>query len=204
MRKVSFAAVAAMTFISAPAVAQEAVGGPHLGVIGGIDSVGLSVDTLGSGSDEGIMYGVVAGFDAPIAGSFLLGIEAELAQSEAGEGVNDVLAVGDRVELNAGRDMFVGARLSGTLSGNARVFVKAGYTNAKVTGSYDDGVTVESESDTLDGYRIGGGFEFPLTDMLSVRTEYRYSDYGQFTYQGVATGISADRHQGVVGIIASF
>jgi outer membrane immunogenic protein len=204
MRKAILATVGATILISAPAMSQEAVGGPYVGVIVGLDSVGLDVDTVGSGSDEGVMYGVVAGFDAPIARSFLLGLEGEANQSETGEGVNDVLVAGDRAELNAGRDLYLGARLVGTLSGYGKVFVKAGYTNAKVSLSYDDGTTVTGESATLDGYRIGGGFEFGLTETVSVRTEYRYSDYGQFSYQGLATGVSADRHQGVVGLIASF
>lgn len=204
MRKAILATVAATIFVSAPALSQEADGGPYVGLIVGFDSVGLDVETVGSGSDEGVMYGAVAGFDAPIASSFLLGLEAEANQSETGQGVNDVLVVGDRAELNAGRDLYLGARLVGMLSGYGKVFVKAGYTNAKVSLSYDDGTTVTGESATLDGYRIGGGFEFGLTEMVSVRTEYRYSDYGQFSYQGFATGVSADRHQGVVGLIASF
>lgn len=53
---------------------------------------------------------------------------------------------------------------------------------------YTDGTDSFSDSDTLDGFRIGAGVEYSF-GRFSLRGEYRYSGYGEYAYDGVATGI---------------
>ncbi|WP_257555360.1 outer membrane protein [Sphingobium sp. CFD-2] len=54
-----------------------------------------------------------------------------------------------------------------------------------------------SSSDNLDGWMIGGGAERLITDHISARLEYRYSDLGE--------GPSKfDRHQILVGAAYRF
>lgn len=54
-----------------------------------------------------------------------------------------------------------------------------------------------STSDNLDGPQIGGGLEYAITDRISARATYRYSDFG--TNDG-----QYDRHQTLVGVSYNF
>ncbi|MFN6936409.1 MAG: outer membrane protein, partial [Tsuneonella sp.] len=110
----------------------------------------------------------------------------------------------DEVRLSAGRDLYVGGRLGFQAGASTLFYVKGGYTDARLKGSYDDGVTVVSESDSLGGFRVGGGLEQKFGSNFAVRAEYRYSDYGEYSYDGFNTGISVSRHQGMLGLIGKF
>ena len=68
------------------------------------------------------------------------------------------------------------------------IYGKAGYTNARATVSYTFGATTGTVSDNLDGYRLGAGVQYTQGHMFG-RLEYRYSDYGDFRFEGVSTGI---------------
>ena len=61
-----------------------------------------------------------------------------------------------------------------------------------------------SESDEIGGIRAGVGAEIGLGDTFALRVEYRYSDYGEYTYEGIGTGLNISRHQGVAGLVAKF
>ena len=186
---VSALAVAASAAV--PAMAQDAnvpFDGPYVAAMAGWDKV--RIDTpIGGGSDDGILFGGVVGFDKNIKG-VVLGVEGEYADSNVKESADNVFVVGDRASLKTGRDLYAGVRLGGELVPGFLVYAKGGYTNAKVTASYDDGAVIVSGSDKLDGYRLGAGVETNVSGFLA-RVEYRYSDYGH--YEG--TGIQPDRHQ---------
>jgi outer membrane immunogenic protein len=79
-------------------------------------------------------------------------------------------------------------------------YVKGGYTNARVSAKARLSGVNYSASENLDGWRLGGGAEAALR-RFRVRLEYRYSDYGQFIYQGVQTGLKVRRHQVVLGAL---
>jgi outer membrane immunogenic protein len=203
MKNLFAAAVAAVALCASPAFAQDqnSLSGVYLGVVGGFDSVKLSVDDA-SDSKNGFMYGLVAGYDFDL-GNVVVGIETELADSGVSASETGLLVAGDRFTLSADRDIYVGARVGAKVSPNAMIYAKAGYTNAKVTLDYTDGTDSFSDSDTLDGFRIGAGVEYSF-GRFSLRGEYRYSGYGEYAYDGVATGISADRHQVVAALIGKF
>jgi outer membrane immunogenic protein len=82
--------------------------------------------------------------------------------------------------------------------------VKGGYTNAKAKLTYDDGTGPLSGHDDLDGWRAGAGVEFAVAPHIAMRCESRYSDFGDYHFAGVNTGLSVQRHQGVVAVIGKF
>lgn len=180
--------------VSAPAYAQDdtSLGGAKIGVVAGYDSVELSFDGE-SASKGGLAYGLTAGYDFDL-GNAVVGVEAELGDSTAKESVGDVLVVGDEASISASRDLYVGARVGFGVGSNVLLYAKGGYTNVRVKARYSDGTDSFSDSDTLDGYRLGAGVEFIGLSNFA-RLEYRYSDYGKYSYDGVNTGISASRHQ---------
>ena len=183
--------------MSAPAYAQDdaSLGGAKVGVVAGYDSVKLSLDG-DSASKGGFAYGLTAGYDFDL-GNAVVGIEAELADSTAKETVTDILEAGDEASIAASRDLYVGARVGFAASSNLVVYAKGGYTNVRVKARYADSSGSFSDSDTLDGFRVGAGVEL-VGQTNFARLEYRYSDYGKYSYDNVDTGISASRHQVVV------
>jgi outer membrane immunogenic protein len=199
VKKVLFAAVA-LAAISAPAYAQDAsnFGGAKIGAVIGYDRVRLEVEDEGSGSKDGFLYGVTAGYDLDL-GTAVIGVEGEFADASTKETVGDLAVDGFEASLRAERDLYIGARLGFPVSPIIMLYAKGGYTNAKFKLSATDGVDSFSASDELDGYRIGGGVEYTNGQAFG-RLEYRYSDYGRYKVDGVDTGIDASRHQiAVVG-----
>lgn len=187
-------AALATTLFAVPAHAQDSSGlaGFKLGAVAGYDSVKLELDGE-SGSKGGFAYGLTASYDVDLGGA-ILGIETEISDSTAEESISDVLVAGDQASLVTGRDLYVGARIGFAASDNVLLFAKGGYTNARVKLKYNDGTISFTEGDNLDGYRLGGGAEY-VSGPIFGRLEYRYSDYGEYSYAGVATGLKASRHQ---------
>lgn len=179
-------AVAAAAFAT-PCAAQDvdtAFSGFRLEALGGYDHVSGN----GEGQD-GFVYGGAVGYDAAL-GRARLGAEAEITGSTLGD--DDLIKVG--------RDLYLGVRAGYVLSPAAMLYLKAGYTNARVTGSYTAGETTVRESVNLDGFRLGAGMEVALSPRFYVKGEYRYSHYGDQD----DLSIDADRHQLLAGIGARF
>jgi outer membrane immunogenic protein len=183
MRKTILAALAGTAALAAtPAFAQDGAAqnfnGPHIEAIAGYDSV-----NGGGDSTDGILYGIAGGYDFRI-NNMVLGIEAEAAESTAGDCAGGVC-------VDASRDLYIGGRIGAVVSPNVLVYGKVGYTNARVqvtSGNVTDGTN-------LDGIRAGAGVEWQFRNSpISIRAEYRYSNY--------EAGL--DRHQGVVGLAYRF
>jgi len=202
MKKIAFAAaVAALS--ATPAFAQDEAKPTtfYVGPVVGYDNIKLS-DGTDSESDDGVMYGVVAGVDYQVNNSFFLGVEGEFADSEVGESVSNIVYAGDEARVEAGRSLYIGAR-AGTQIGGAKFYVKGGYINARINAEYDDTVDVYKGHEDLDGWLVGVGAEAKLSPVV-LRLEYRYSDYGDVNIAGLNTGIDASRHQVVAGALFSF
>jgi outer membrane immunogenic protein len=120
-----------------------------------------------------------------------------------GETVSDIDVVGDSASLEAGRSLYVGARVGANVGEMAKVYVKGGYSNAKIEGSYDDTVTTFTVDDELDGWVLGAGAEARFSPVV-VRLEYRYADYNEIEFGGVSSGIDMSRHQVVLGALLAF
>lgn len=198
MKKSILALALTSVFIATPAFAQDATPftGPYVGGVLGLDSVELETGGL-EGDDKGTLYGGVIGYDMNL-GGFIVGVEGEYTESAVSNTDRNLLIAGDESRLSAGRDLYAGARLGYQIDPNAMLYVKGGYTNAKVKLQYDDNVgNAFSLSDELDGYRVGGGLEVSA-DNKFVRLEYRYSDYGKYETSSLVPNIDTSRHQGVV------
>lgn len=207
MKTFTALAVVAAAFAASPALAQDEsnFAGPYFGGYVGYDHVTINEDTTGtSGSKDGVAFGAIAGYNIDM-GNVVLGIEGEIGDASTRASETDVFVLGDQATLSANLDLFIGARAGVKVSEKALVYVKGGYANTKVNLAYDDndGFAYD-ESDDLSGFRIGGGVEIAATDRISFRAEYRYSQYSEYKYQGVATGLDANRHQVVFGAVGRF
>jgi outer membrane immunogenic protein len=195
MRKLVLAALAASAFAS-PALAQDVApfsGFRAEGVVG-YDRVG---DGTGqdSGSSDGVSYGGAIGYDIQ-AGGAVFGAEAELTGSTTDTRADSLLAAGDRLTVDMGRDIYVGGRIGGAIGDTTLIYAKAGYTNARVETEYRTPTTTTRIGENMDGFRVGAGLEKKLGGNMYVKGEYRYSNYGNLG----GYDVDIDRHQVAAGV----
>lgn len=197
--------------IATPALAQEegsTFTGPRVEAIVGYESTkaGSSVDddvnVDNDESVEGLMYGVGIGYDFDLGGA-VFGLEAELTDSNAKTTFED----GDFEGFGFGsvktnRDLYLGARVGAKVGSNMLLYVKGGYSNAKLDVLANDGTTELSQDIDLDGWRAGAGVEYALNQNAFVKLEYRYTKYeeAEIDFDGELPDtdrfdIDTDRHQ---------
>jgi outer membrane immunogenic protein len=182
MRKIILSALAGTAALAAtPAFAQTndngtAFSGGHVEAITGYDHVS-------DGGGSGILYGIGAGWDYRTRNA-VVGIEGEVLESTTGDCAGNIC-------VDASRDFYIGGRVGVVVAPRVLLYGKIGYTNARVE------VTAGNVSDStnLDGVRGGAGLEWQFNNSrLSLRAEYRYSNYEQ----------GVERHQGTLGLAFRF
>ncbi|MFC4254340.1 outer membrane beta-barrel protein [Altererythrobacter xixiisoli] len=188
MKKIALLAAATAAVIATPALAHT---GPYVGIIGGYDSVSLDLGNE-SESKGDVMYGIIAGYDVHMDSGLVLGVEAELSDSEVSQRYS-----GDAIK--AGHDIYAGVRAGFEAAEGTLIYAKGGYTNARVkveTGSLNI-------SEGQSGFRLGAGAEQQFQG-FAVRLEYRYSEYGDVRFDDLSSGVDMSRHQVVAGVLAKF
>jgi outer membrane immunogenic protein len=179
MLKIMLSAVAGTVALAAsPAFAQDDAalfGGGHVEAITGYDHI--------TDGDDGILYGIGAGYDFRT-GNVVLGIEGEVLESTAGDCAGALC-------VDASRDFYIGGRIGAVVAPRVLVYGKIGYSNARVEVTSNN---VENHTN-LDGIRAGAGVEWQFRNSpFSVRAEYRYTNYEQ----------GVERHQGTLGLAFRF
>lgn len=166
---VALTAVATAALAATPALAQ-APQGPRVEAIVGYDAPRIKVNDSGINGtfkDEGVVYGIGAGYDFALSNGVSLGADIEASDSTVKE--SNVAGT-----LKAERDLYAGGRVSFPLGADgSNVYLKGGYTNARF--SAESG-SLSAKQD-LDGYRLGGGAQFALAGKAYIGGEYRFSDY---------------------------
>lgn len=216
MKKTAFLlAAGTVALFASPVAAQSAVDGPFTGpraeVLAGYDisKAGSTIDNDDIDNDnqsiDGVNYGVGIGYDFN-AGGAVIGIEGEYAGSTAetdfSDGDFEGIGLGN---VETGRDLYVGLRAGVLAQPDLLLYVKGGYTNASYNLRSDSGTTNLDEDLRTDGYRVGAGAEYALTENTFAKLEYRYSNYSDAELEfengeGVEVGdIDLDRHQIMAG-----
>lgn len=197
---ISIALVAALGAAAAPAHA-ETYNGPYVGATAGWERGEIADSIIGTQpidaevSRDALVLGGYAGYNYKATDRIVIGAEAGFTAT-----------IDDRVRsASAGQALTIDPRYSFDLTARAGylvtdkalVYVRGGYANNRVHTTL---VTVSGtvrQSGNLDGWLIGGGLEYAITDRISARAEYRYSDFGN-------SGGQYDRHQTLVGVSFNF
>jgi outer membrane immunogenic protein len=160
------AASAAALAFATPAMAQDA---PKAAPAGFRIEALVGYDRAGADGfhESGVLYGAGLGYDVAVGNAVSLGVDGEVTDSSA-----------DKDGSKPGRDLYAGGRVNFAVSPRANLYVKGGYTNARV---HQDGFG----SVNLDGFRLGAGGQYAVSGKTYVGAEYRYSNYE----------LGVDRHQ---------
>lgn len=149
----------AVAAVAAPAHAES----PQIygGVVAGIERTDTGP---GAGARDGFYYGINLGAEWRL-GPITAGVEGELGESSA--------RAADLPGQPA-QGLFANAavRLAVPITDGTRVFARGGYAYHRIER------TAAPDFDGH-GYVVGAGGEVDLTDNVSLRGEYRFSDYGQ-------------------------
>ena len=201
-----------------PAAAQDDPDftGPRIEALVGYDSLrpGSTVDIDNADdvdqSIDGVNYGFGAGFDYDL-GTMVVGVEGEYMRSEAQTDFDTSGFTSFGVSnIDAGRDLYLGARIGVKATPRTLVYAKGGYTNAKMDVLATDNTTDVETDVNLDGWRAGAGIEHKITDTVFLKGEYRYSQYKEGEVEAPSGAesdrfdVDLDRHQFVVGVGARF
>lgn len=185
------ASVATLGLTAPPASAQSTNSiTPRVEVHGGWDHAGNGVGDDGVDGD-GLVYGIGAGLDFQLAPRVVAGVEANLDFSSMDKCGTSVLAAGDVLCVEAGRDISAVGRLGYRVTDNGTIYALAGYTNGRFRIDHDpaNGPLV-STRENLDGLRLGAGYQHDFAGGLYSKIEYRYSNY--------EAGL--ERHQLIAGL----
>jgi outer membrane immunogenic protein len=215
MKKTLILVASGAALASVPAMAQDrsTFTGPRVEAVVGYDvsKAGSSVDddanVENDQSIDGFVYGIGAGYDFDL-GGVVVGAEAELtassAKTEFDNGDFEGFGFG---HVKANRDIYVGARVGARVGPEMLLYAKGGYTNAKFDLLSSDGTTELRQDLDADGWRIGAGGEYALSERTFAKLEYRYSNYnkGEVDFDGGIPDserfdMDLDRHQVVAGV----
>ena len=190
MKKVMTVLIASAAFAALATPASAAVtSGARVEAIVGWDHGSVNFDDFGADLDvngDGIVFGLGAGYDFAVGTGSSIGIDVEASESTADV---DIVDGTDSAEISIGRDLYVGGRFTFAAGSNTNIYLKAGYTNARIRGTIDDGTTTVTDAANADGIRGGLGVQFGLGSNAYIGGEYRYSNYeADFSrHQAVAT-----------------
>ncbi len=204
MRILSALLAASSIGLAAPALAQEMAPftGPHAEVLLGYDNLSGGNDGSDDSAD-GLGYGVALGYDFQL-GGLIAGIEGEWTDSNTDLTGADIDVTGDNYRLETGRDLYIGARLGFAATPSTMVYLKGGYTNARIESRYTNATGTQfDEGVTMDGWRAGVGVEqkFNLFGPSGfVKAEYRYSNYSNLDFADFDAAVDVDRHQVMAGV----
>lgn len=206
----------ATTAFAADAIVEETVivapgftwtGGYIGGQVGYAWGDGHADDILGDYTDpdpDGFLGGVYIGYNQQLSNNIVIGGELDVAYADV-DGTADVLSGG----------VPAGAQFTQELkwSGAARVrlgyavdrflpYIAGGVAFGKIEGG-NSGNTDEF-SDTYTGWTLGAGTEYAFTDNLIGRVEYRYTDFGEESFQSGVVNQDLSTNEVRLGIAYKF
>ncbi len=192
---VSTAAVTATPSLAAP------FDGPYVGVTAGWNRDEMASRTVNNApadapvDQDSVLLGGYAGYNKTLGGRFLIG--AELGFSGAIDDKVSALTQNRPLVIDPRYSFDVSARAGVLADAKTLVYVRGGYANTRVRASVTSAGGTFSQSENFDGWQVGGGIERAITDHVSARIEYRYSDFD-------ANDGTYNRHQALVGISYNF
>ncbi|MDH4442008.1 MAG: porin family protein [Rhizobium sp.] len=194
------AADAVSTVAEAPIAAEstergfEWTGG-YAGVTGGYGWLDGRFETAGlnplDGNFDGGSLGAFAGFNTQFDNNFVIGIEGDLEHNWNEENLATLLGT---FTGKADWQGSIRGRL-GYSFGRALVYASAGWAAAHVDAELQG---IASTRETYNGYTVGAGVDYAVTDRIFGRLDYRYNDFRSKDLDFAGTTVESDLSQHTV------
>jgi outer membrane immunogenic protein len=161
---------------------------------GNSDHEHLNVNTFGgpggtySNDGNGFVGGVAVGYNVAFTNGFVVGIEAALRSGQKLDDGGEFEIYNNSTTTKSKYVASVAGR-AGYAFGSFLPYVKAGWAGADVesTQNYHPGGTPTTWSDSkfMNGYVVGAGLDYAVTDNIFVGVEYAYMNFGKKTFNGL-------------------
>ena len=122
---------------------------------------------------QSVSGGVFAGYDKTINGRFVVGAEGGIDFGSDDTVQSNV--AGSNYSIDPKYSFDLTARAGFLVNPQTLLYVRGGYTNARVRTTITDAAGIQSASDSQDGWLAGAGVERQIAQNVSARVEYRYS-----------------------------
>jgi outer membrane immunogenic protein len=156
----------------------------------------------GKGHDDGFGLGAEVGYDLALGNKAIIGAYAGAEWASTKE-CSEVFG-NDEACLKLGRNFTLGARLGATVTPQALVYVKGGYSNGQLKATYEDFADSDfntSEKANRDGFHLGLGGEYNVSETGYVKAEVVRTNYNDAdsSDEFVEAKLDARRTQVLVG-----
>ncbi|EIZ78854.1 putative outer membrane protein [Novosphingobium sp. Rr 2-17] len=201
IKKLALAATFAAGILAQPAMAQDdantvgANGTAFRGIRLEANGGGDRFQSEGNHNDK-IGYGGTIGFDGQIGEKLVIGAEGSYWRANNWNDNTTVLADNTTIDHKAFQEWGAAVRAGVLVSPQLLVFAKAGYVNGeqrRLITSTPTGAPLVYDHYSADGYQVGGGVEYTLTQgraPVYMNAQYVYSGYsGNSARQRVMAGI---------------
>lgn len=179
--------------------------GPYAGFIAGYSWSKFDVDAdqpdepprflLNQSFDvDGGLIGVEAGWNHQI-DSFVLGVSADIALSGAEDSSKFDVIDGDEVYVGQGEWFATLRARAGFAMDNILIYATGGLAGTEARLTFEDQdvpVFRVSDKGTVWGWTAGGGVEIALGEVISLKAEYLYADFGSMDFDLPPVDVSGD------------
>jgi outer membrane immunogenic protein len=208
MFRTSLVFVSCAAALATPAVAANFVG-PRAELRAGWDKTTITTtyhDTAsslsGHGAKSGLNLGLEVGYDAPVGQTIIAGAYAGVEGASTKECSS--VEGNDQACLKIGRNFTLGARVGAKVSSSAMLYIKGGYSNGRIRGTYHNFTNSAfhfSDRSNRSGYHFGVGGELAVGQQGYVRAEYVHTNYKGHHFTDATFRITTDGHrdQALVG-----
>lgn len=152
----------------------------------------LNADRGGHGANVGIYggYGLMLG-------DFFIGAELDGGVSDAGWQIARD-PTGRTYSVEKDESFGASARLGYVLPYGTLIYARGGIVRTTFNTKYAFGGSSVDQDNTLNGLRVGGGIETPLTDQLFLRFDYTHTSYDAYSVNYGAGTDTFDNEENVV------
>lgn len=178
MRKTILIAALCGGALAAPAFAQDATTTSSFRGFRAEANVGFDRFQSEGDHDDGVGFGGTVGWDGLIGDRFVVGPEFSYWRSRQENVTPGVGGLGT-VTHKSFNELNASVRAGVLVNPNLLVYAKGGYANGEQRKAFiaPPGQDSYYNHFRTDGYTVGGGAEYSLTDHFYVNAEYRYTGY---------------------------
>lgn len=193
-------AAAAAIALASPAAAQT-FEGPYAGIQAGWNHNKIETAKTDIGeanidrSRDAGTAGIFAGYNYKVTDKIVVSAEAGFNL-----GFDDAVSrsrTSSFASIDPEYSFDLGVRAGYLVNDKTLLYVRGGYENLRAAVRVNDVAGSRYGKDTFDGWSVGGGVERALSEKVSARVEYRYSDLG-------GSDTKLQRHQALIGVAYHF
>lgn len=183
--------------------------GFYIGLQAGAGAIVNNIELPGAGpgnfngiGGEGVLGGVLAGYNHQFGTNWVAGIQADIAATDL---TTDLVFPGFNADMQPEWTGSISGRIGWLPVPETMLYAIGGYTHADYQLDGVAGRTAFSASQDYDGFHVGTGIETFVHENMTWRAEYRYTQYsGEDWGTGGFLNVEPSSHTGTVAAVWKF